>query len=125
MQITSIEGNSFSSGLTEAATIAQSKIEKLMNVYYDDPQLLDQNGDGTNQDTNGDGTDDVGPDFCFGLNNTGQNADQTDSLGRYNLYWNIAIDYPINGTKTIRVIVQWNEKGRQKQVAFTTTRTNI
>ena len=85
----------------------------------------DTDGDGTNQDQNpaatptnsdGDGVDDVGPDdFNFGLNDTGANADHSDNSGNYDIFWNVAVDEPITNVKTIRVIVRWEERGRQKQ----------
>jgi hypothetical protein len=29
---------------------------------------------------------------------------------RYKIYWNIAVDEPINNVKTIRVIVEWEDR---------------
>ncbi len=126
MQITSIQGNSFANSLTEASTVAQNKIEELMNVSYSDTALVDTDGDGTNQDTNGDGVDDVGTDSSFGLDDMSTaTADHSATDGRYTILWNIAVDYPITGTKTVRVFIVWNERGTQKTVSMTTIRTNI
>jgi prepilin-type N-terminal cleavage/methylation domain-containing protein len=39
LQITSIQGNSFSSRVTQASILAQNKLENLRNLSYDDPKL--------------------------------------------------------------------------------------
>ncbi len=126
MQITSIQGNSFANSLTEATTVAQVQIENLLNSSYTATSLNDTDGDGTNQDTDGDGIDDQGTDRQFGLNdNTTLTADHYTVNGRYTIFWNVAVDYPVQGTKTIRLIVTWNERGNQKQVAFDIVKPNI
>ena len=50
-----------------------------------------------------------------------QNADHADTnvqLGgvgfTYNVYWNTALDYPIDNTATIRVILVWSERAKQR-----------
>ena len=125
MQITAINGNSLAGNLTEAVTIGQSKIETLLNLPYTlsqvDPQLVDTDGDGTNQDTDSDGFDDLGPDYNFGLNdNTTATADHSETHGRYTILWNIAENYPTSDTKTIRVIVTWIKGTQTKQISLTT-----
>ena len=114
MQITAIQGNSRANHLTEAATIAQSKIEELISLNYNDPLLADGDLDGTNQDSNDDGIDDGGNDF--GLNdNTVGNADGSEQYQagnlQYNIFWNIAPDEPTADTKIVRVIVTWRSQG--------------
>ena len=39
MQLTSIQGNHFSSVLTQATTLTQNKLEELKYLPYDDPKL--------------------------------------------------------------------------------------
>ena len=39
MQLVSIKGNHFSSGLTQATTLTQNKLEELKYLPYDDPKL--------------------------------------------------------------------------------------
>ena len=39
MQIVSIKGNHFSSNVTQAAVLAQNKLEHLRNLSYEDPEL--------------------------------------------------------------------------------------
>ena len=125
MQGSSIKGNSQAIGTTEAITLAQDKLEQLMRLPYNDPanadDPLDDNGNGTsngtNQDADDDGDDDNGGNF--GLDDTvdgGLNviADESEVNGRYTLYWNIAVDEPIANVKTIRIIVEWFDRGAKK-----------
>ena len=127
MQITAIKGNSFANGLTRAATLARDRMEKLIGLSYTDPLNFDNDGDGTNQDLNNDGIDDNGNNF--GLDDTNATADHNDPNnpveGRYNIFWNIATDHPINNTKEIRVIVTWMDRGTQKQVSITSMKADI
>ena len=130
MQITAIQGNSRANCLTTAATIAQSKIEELISLNYNDPLLADGDGDGTNKDgigINDDGIDDSGNDF--GLNDTG-NADgseQYQAVGnlQYNIFWNIAPDEPTTDTKIVRVIVTWSHGGLTRNVSFDAVKARI
>jgi type IV pilus assembly protein PilV len=115
MQATSIKGNSQAIGITEGITLAQDKIEEFIGLDYNHADLSDFDGDGTTQDTAPDDgvDDDLGN---FGLDDTvdgGGNiiADRSDlSDPRYKIYWNIAVDEPINNVKTIRVIVEWEDR---------------
>lgn len=113
MQAWSIKGNSQAIGITEGITLAQDKIEEFISLDYNHTDLSDTDNDGTTQDTApDDGVDDDGGNF--GLDNTTgagtAAADHTDSYGRYNIYWNVAVDEPINNVKTIRVIVEWTDR---------------
>jgi type IV pilus assembly protein PilV len=136
MQATSVKGNSQAIGITEAVSLAQDKVEALMRLPYDDPadndDPLDDNGggasNGTNQDADDDGVDDDGGNF--GLDDTvdgGGNviADESEVNGRYTLYWNIAVDEPINNVKTIRIIVVWADRGTQKRAVVDFMKSNI
>lgn len=129
MQITAIKDNSFSSNLTEASALAQQKMEELMNLQYNDDDLADTDGDGTNQDLNDNGVDDDNyidnndPDKSkhdFGLwhDNTVATADHNENQGDYNLFWNVAVDEPFTNTKTIRIIVTWNGQARRIHFDF-------
>ena len=132
MQVSSIKGNAQAIGITEGITLAQDKAEELMRLPYDDPADNDDplddfcvfNGDsnGTNQDADDDGVDEVGPDLNFGLDDTvdgGGNviADESEENGRYWLYWNVAVDEPIANVKTIRIIVEWSDRGAAKRAS--------
>ena len=114
MQIAAIKGNSFANDLTKATTLAQDRMEELIGLSYDDTDSLD--------DTDTD--DEAGLD-----DNTTATADHNDSNnpvdGRYNIFWNIATDHPINNTKEIRVIVRWTDRGTQKRVSITSMKADI
>ena len=139
MQATSVKGNSQAIGITEAVSLAQDKVEELMRLPYDDPAdnddpLDDSDLDGTGQDATtasqpqGDGLDDdLGN---FGLDDTvdgGGNviADESEVNGRYTLYWNIAVDEPLNNVKTVRIIVVWTERGTEKRAVVDFMKSNI
>jgi len=139
MQATSVKGNSQAIGITEAISLAQDKVEELMRLPYDDPAdnddpLDDSDLDGTSQDVipgtdpQGDGVDDDGGNF--GLDDTvdgGGNviADESEVNGRYTIYWNIAVDEPLNNVKTVRIIVVWSDRGTVKRAVVDFMKSNI
>jgi hypothetical protein len=98
-------------------------VEELMNLSYGHSDLLDTDGDGTGQDIDEDGFDDDGGNF--GLDDTTGADGSEDNGGRYKLYWNIAIDEPATSSKTIRVIVTWTEKGRNKNIKLDFVKTDL
>ena len=112
MQITSIKGNSFANELTSATILAQDKTEELISLPYDTDLLKDSDTDGK-----------------AGLDDTNAAADHNDPNNpvndRYNIFWNIATDYPINNTKKIRIIVSWTDKGTEKKVSITSMKADI
>lgn len=108
MQGAAIKGNSQARGITEAAACAQDRVEKLMSLAYTDPLLNDTHNDG-----------------FAGLNLTvdgsgAVTADQSaaGSISGYTVYWNVAVNYPVNNVKTIRLIVQWIDRGARKSATF-------
>ena len=108
MQASSIKGNSQAIDTTEAMTLAQDKVEELMRLPYDDP---DDSDDPLDDDSGGAGTS--------GLDDTVDGggtviADESEVVGRYTVYWNIAANQPITNVKTVRVIVVWTYRGTQK-----------
>jgi len=133
MQVTAIKVNARASSLSQGVTLAQSKVEELMNLPYEHDDLKDQSPfNGTNQDLlpttadgEGDGIDDDGDNF--GLNDVGvDSADYYDERnGRYTIYWNVAMDEPVTASKTIRVIVTWTERGKSKRVSLDFVKTNL
>jgi type IV pilus assembly protein PilV len=108
MQVAAIKGNSIANDLTEATTLAQDRMEKLIGLPYTDADLLDTNG---NQDN--------------GLDDTDATADHNDANDRYNIFWNVATNYPIDNTKKIRVIVTWIYKGTLKEVKITSMKADV
>lgn len=103
MQISAIKGNSKGRQISEATDAVSSRIEMLISLDYVD--IVDTNGNGTDQDLDDDGVDDDGGNF--GLDdNTLATADGTEIVNGYTLFWNVAVDHPTNRTKTIRVFVE-------------------
>ncbi|MDW7643699.1 MAG: prepilin-type N-terminal cleavage/methylation domain-containing protein [Desulfuromonadales bacterium] len=112
MQIVSMEGNTTARDVTEATTLAQSKIEELMILPYDDDSLDDADANG-----------------LVGLDATGAVADASqpgiDLMGEtYDVWWNVAEDEPVVDTKTVRVIVTWQKKLQNKRVVFDFVKAN-
>lgn len=107
MQVMSILSNSDASGLTGASSWAAAQVENILSLDYNDPALIDGDGDGTGKDTApNDGIDDADNDF--GLNDvTAATADGslTSPDGNYMIYWNVAVDEPMRNTKTVRITV--------------------
>ena len=130
MQVAAIRTNNIASGISRAVTLAQAKVEELMNLPYSHTDLRDADRDGTDQDTDDDGADDDGG--RFGLNDTVDaggavvsDNHSADSDGGYAVHWNVAVDVPLPGSKTIRVIVTWSERGRNKCIALDFVRTDL
>jgi prepilin-type N-terminal cleavage/methylation domain-containing protein len=125
MQVTAIKTNATASGISQGMTLAQAKLEELMNLPYIDLDDIDD-----------DGTD---PDEGYGLNDTVDPADECnndpvsdgfwpndwDCTASYRLFWNIAVDEPVTNSKTIRVIVIWTERGRDKRIALDFVKTDF
>jgi type IV pilus assembly protein PilV len=134
MQTSSIKGNSLAIGITEGITLAQDKAEELTRLAYDDGLLADRTDDGgdtTNQDANQNGIDEdnegtvIDDILNFGLDQTGGAADWTENVGRYDIYWNVALNQPINNVKTIRVIVLWSDRGAAKRASITSMKMDV
>ena len=121
MQVTAIKTNAIASGISQGLTLGQNKVEELMNLAYS--ALNDTDLDGTDEDADDDGIDDDGGNF--GLNDTGNDSDNEEPNGRYTIYWNVAVNEPVISSKTIRVIVTWTEKGRNKRIKLDFVKTNL
>lgn len=93
MQITSIKGNSKGWQISDASDRTADRIETVLALDYDDPQLID--GAGTNDGLAG--LDD--------LPNSDGTAD-SDGDGINDIFWNVAVDYPHVGTKTVKVFAE-------------------
>ncbi|RKZ91851.1 MAG: hypothetical protein DRQ43_09650 [Gammaproteobacteria bacterium] len=104
MQITSINGNKTAFDISEASFLAESKLEELLSIPFDNVDVIDTNDD-----------EDAGLN-----NNTTGTADNnaTSGNGRYTILWNIADDFPETNTKTIKVIVNWDYKGDSKSLSI-------
>lgn len=117
MQVSAIKGNTHAFGLTEGAALAQDRIEQLLSLPYNDPSLLETgtiNGvAGLNDIAAPDQTDPNNP------------IQMSDSGQLYNVCWNIAPNYPLQNTKTIRVIVTWTERSSQRRASLDFSKADI
>lgn len=86
MQISSLHGNKIANDTTEASAIAASWVENLKSLDYDQDAEL-QDGD-------------FGP----------------FTVGQYNLTYNIERGSIIDNTMSIRVTVNWTERGTPKTI---------
>ncbi len=128
MQIAATNSNSRSYFDTTAIFDGTEQIEIWMGRLYNHMDLVDTDNDGTNRDNNGDGLDDnvncgpganqncnyglndvpgcnqINPTLLPGCTDTPNTADKTITAPDGTLiYWNVAIDYPVEYTKTIRI----------------------
>jgi hypothetical protein len=89
MQISGIHGNATANALTGAATWAADRMEILLGLPYDDPDL-----------------DPAG------------NPHPGGTHGRYTIEWNVTENEILPNTKTIRVRVDYSDRGMPKSVSF-------
>jgi len=94
--ISAMQGNSYASGLTEATSFAQNKMEELASLAYTDTDLSD-----------------------------GSQTDSGATGIQYNISWNIAMNDPAPNAKHIKVIVQWQQKGTTRQVILDRIKADI
>lgn len=109
LQLTALHANLKARGSTEAASLAQGKLDELRLLPFDHPALADGDAVGASGYS------------LAGLEMTGVDADglQTgiDLSGRtYDMYWNVADDVPVAGAKTVRMIVCWNGGAGENRV---------
>ncbi len=144
MQITATRGNFTASNITTASNWAADQIEQLFVTPYADVTDTNGNGDKQAQDllpVNADGSlgngiddDDEGT-FRDGILNFGLDEDtpatadgsttSNDTNQKYTIMWNVADNYPMPNTKTLQVIVTWNEGGTTKSVSLQHKKTNF
>jgi len=121
MQLTAIGGNSKANSVSKVSNYASDRIETIMSLDYADPLLNDDDNDGTSQDANADGIDDDGGNF--GLDDlVNPDGHVVSADGRYDIFWNVAINHPVVDSKTIKVIVR--QKGSKKIVSLETIKEN-
>lgn len=105
MQVSAVQGTAVADHVTEGTTWAADKLEKLLQqglADYDDPDLAD---------TDNDGGGGLGHD-------TTATADHSEVRGRYRILWNVAEDHLLDNTKTVQVIVLWEDHGHTKQMSL-------
>jgi type IV pilus assembly protein PilV len=107
LQIAVIQNNSSNSETSQVMALVQSKMEDLMALDYNNAELVDSNGN-----EEGGLGDVLSPDF-------------SQTSGSYTLSWNVAVDYPIANTKSIRLIASWTDRRDvDHQIVVNCTKTN-
>ena len=117
MQIASVKGNASARGVTDIATWAADRVEKLMALPYDDNRL----SPGVYSIAAGNltmTTDGIDNDFD-GL------IDEGGETGPVTIQWTIVQDTPVNNTKTVTITVQHNGPSVNKDVSMTRVIPNI
>ena len=109
MEVGCIKGTSIANNVTTGITLAQDKMEELKSLHIDDPEL-----DDNNTSNNGDlraGVEDFAVHGAVASADDGHREANIDADGNpggmYTRSWNIAEDTPIDGEKTIVVVVTW------------------
>ncbi|MEW6615754.1 MAG: type II secretion system protein [Thermodesulfobacteriota bacterium] len=110
MTVYVIKSNTFGNKVTDATVLAQDKLEELRNLSYTDAQLddTDSNTADISTDIHSDTTLFTSPDHSDGYPNDATGQTVTISLSPQRV-WNVASDTPASGTKTVTVIVGWND----------------
>ena len=111
MEIACINGNSIASNVTTGITLAQDKMEDLMSLDLNDPDLDDNNSN--NNGNLREGIDDFADVGGVATADDGHREENIDAKGNpggtYTRIWNIADDTPIDGQKTLVVVVTWRD----------------
>jgi type IV pilus assembly protein PilV len=122
LQIGGIKANANAAGRTFGVGLAQSIMDDLRSQPIDDEGLLADTGDRGNDLDDGRATSGGNPvpdDADQKMGSTGQ---VTGSDGRtYTVFWNVAKDKPVAGTKTVRLFVYWNDSQFGLNKVVTTT----
>ncbi|MGA1790809.1 MAG: type IV pilus modification PilV family protein [bacterium] len=112
MLISTIKGNSVSMHLSSATQLASKQVEEIMLMEYADLKDLDHDG------LSGLDDKDVMTADMIHLR-----AKAGGLSKEYNIFINVAEDLPVQDTKTVRVILLWEDAGREKQTEFEFVRT--
>jgi len=111
MEIACINGNSIASNVTTGITLAQDKMEDLMSLDINDPDLDDNNI--SNNGNLREGVEDSTETGESSNSDDGHREKNIDAKGNpggmYTRFWNVAEDTPIDGQKTLVVIVTWRD----------------
>ena len=108
MQTTAVKGNTHAIGLTEAITVAQTRVELMESLDYNHAVFTD--GAGATDGAGGLGEVPAdGQDLGVQIGNRGL---------QYDVYWNVARNWPLANTTTVRVIVVWTERGTQRRASL-------
>ena len=111
MEIACINGNSIASNVTTGITLAQDTMEELKSLNINDPKLDDNNA--SNNVNLREGIEDFTDVGSLATADDGHREENIDAKGNpggmYTRFWNVAEDTPIDGQKTLVVIVTWRD----------------
>lgn len=107
LQIGAMKGNSNAIGRTMGVSLAQSYMDDLKSRSLDDSLLVD-NGDNGDNLNDGQASGGSAPVPASADHSAGQIT--ADDGRAYTVFWNVADDVPVNGSKTVRVFVYWNDQ---------------
>jgi prepilin-type N-terminal cleavage/methylation domain-containing protein len=102
MHIAAIQGNTIASRLTQATTLAQDRVERLLAMPYNDPMLADTTATGT---------------FT-------SYTDPSPPQG-YTIRWEVDTDVPSAGIKTINIFVTWKNLTASKTFSLSIRKSNL
>lgn len=105
MQISAVNGNASARKITETATLGQDVVERIIALDYADAQLTDNNSNGYLGRTDG-----------LNLADKIWQQKEDDPDSPYDVYSNIAENYPIPDNKTIRIYVEWKVYGKKRSM---------
>jgi len=108
MQIASVKGNAAARGVTDIATLAADRLEKLMVLPYNDNDLTagDHSVGSGNVTLITDGID----------NNFNGEIDENGETGPLTISWTVVDDMPANNAKTVTVTVDHAAPSVDRQV---------
>jgi len=102
MHLTAIQVNAIASRLTQATTLAQDRVERLMAMPYNDPLLADTTATGS---------------FT-------SYTDPNPPQG-YTITWRVDTDVPSAGIKTVNIFVTWNNLKASKTFSLSMRKSNL
>lgn len=113
MQVSSVESNSLAGNMTEAITVGENTLERLIGLPYTHNDLVDTpNNDGAAQLRNP-----LPPLPAPSIPDIGARAPEYQiQQGQYTVCWNVADNLAVGNTKTINVIVIWRQGSEDKAV---------
>jgi prepilin-type N-terminal cleavage/methylation domain-containing protein len=111
MQVSALTGNSLASRLTQASTLAGATVEELMALGFEDDLLADTVPAGTINSADSSV-------LAAALNNLDTAVSQAQQPEGFEIFWNVADNYPFVDCKTIRVMVRFGGRGVVRTVAL-------
>ena len=108
MHLTAIQVNAAASRLTQATTLAQDKVERLLAMPYNDPLLADTTAPGS----------------ITSYPNAGH-PDPSPPPEGYTITWEVDTDVPSAGLKTINIFVAWKNLQVSKTFSLSMRKSNL